>query len=62
MENNKNLVPAGYGFDWWASDLIEEIDSEESVKEFCKIMEIERKACPEGEPGNMDSKTNDSDV
>ena len=62
MENNKNLVPAGYGFDWWASDLIEEIDSEELVEEFCKIMEIERKDCPEGVPGNMDSKTNDSDV
>ena len=24
MENNKNLVPAGYSMDWWASDLIED--------------------------------------
>ena len=24
MENNKNLVPAGYCLDWWASDLIED--------------------------------------
>ena len=27
MENNKNLVPAGYSMDWWASDLIEELNS-----------------------------------
>ena len=34
MENNKNLVPAGYSMDWWASDLIEELCSPETVERF----------------------------
>ena len=51
MENNKTLVPAGYGFDWWASDLIEEINSKEAVTEFCDIMNIEKTDCPAGIPG-----------
>ena len=59
MENNKNLVPAGYCSDWWASDLIEEIDSQESVDEFCNIMGIDRTACPKGVPGlELDSAMN----
>ena len=28
MENNKNLVPAGYTMDWWASDLLEFITNQ----------------------------------
>ena len=28
LENNKSLVPAGYGMDRWASELIQYLDSE----------------------------------
>ena len=51
MENNKNLVPAGYSMDWWASDLIEELSSPELVAKFCSIMGLVRKDCPTGVPG-----------
>ena len=37
MENNKNLVPAGYTTDWWASDLIDALETEEDVKAFSEI-------------------------
>ena len=51
MENNQNLVPAGYSMDWWASDLIEELNSPESVDAFCLIMDLSRGDCPGGVPG-----------
>ncbi len=51
MENNKNLVPAGYCLDWWASDLIEELSSNDLVELFCEIMNISRDQCPSGVPG-----------
>ena len=59
MENNKNLVPAGYSIDWWASDLLEELSGENEIGEFCKIMNITRDSCPEGIPGTP--RSNDSD-
>ena len=37
MENNKNLVPAGYTSDWWASDLIDALETEDDVKALAKI-------------------------
>ena len=37
MENNKNLVPAAYSHDWWAADLIDALDSEQAVDEFCRF-------------------------
>ena len=37
MENNKNLVPAGYTTDWWASDLIDALETEDDVKAFSEI-------------------------
>jgi len=52
MENNKNLVPAAYSHDWWAADLIDALDSEQAVEEFCRIMGVERKSMPEGVPGS----------
>jgi hypothetical protein len=51
MENNKALVPAGYCVDWWASDLIEEIDCEDSLKEFCQLMDLAPESYPNGIPG-----------
>ena len=51
MENNKNLVPAGYCDDWWASDLLEELCDEATVLEILNTMNIERKDAPKGVPG-----------
>ena len=52
MENNKNLVPAAYAHDWWAADLIDALDSEQAVEDFCRMMARERKSMPEGVPGS----------
>ncbi|NCG00296.1 MAG: hypothetical protein GWP25_00700 [Euryarchaeota archaeon] len=51
MENNKKLVPAGYSNDWWASDLLEELNSEDAVAEFASIIEQPRTSFPNGIPG-----------
>ena len=51
MENNKNLVPAAYSHDWWAADLIDALDSEQAVDEFCRFIGSIRKDLPEGTPG-----------
>ena len=62
MENNKNLVPAGYSHDWWAADLIDALDSEQAVEDFCRIMLLDRKSMPEGVPGSPINQTTDMDV
>ena len=51
MENNKNLVPAGYCDDWWASDLLEELPDEDEVKRLLALMNVTRGAAPKGAPG-----------
>ena len=51
MENNKNLVPAAYSHDWWAADLIDALDSEQAVDEFCRFIGSTRKDLPDGTPG-----------
>ncbi len=56
MENNKNLVPAGYSIDWWASDLIEELCSEDLINDFVDIMDLEMETLPNGTPGAVLSK------
>ena len=53
MENNKNLVPAGYTTDWWASDLIDALQTEEDVKEFASICK-DLGPHPDGVPGASD--------
>ena len=50
MENNKNLVPAGYTTDWWASDLIDALRTQEDVEAFVKICDC-GKDVPDGVPG-----------
>lgn len=62
MENNKNLVPAGYSHDWWAADLIDALDSEQAVEDFCRIMPLDRTSMPEGVPGSPINQTTDMDV
>ena len=50
MENNKNLVPAGYSCDWWASDLIDALGTQDDVEAFatiCKGLDPH----PDGVPG-----------
>ncbi|HIL65298.1 MAG TPA: hypothetical protein EYG33_03935, partial [Candidatus Poseidoniales archaeon] len=51
MENNKNLVPAGYAQDWWAADLLDALDSVGAVNEFCQLSGIAQTELPEGVPG-----------
>ena len=51
LENNKNLVPAAYSHDWWAADLIDALDSEQAVEEFCRIIGKIRNEMPNGVPG-----------
>ena len=41
MENNKNLVPASYCTDWWASELVEAIEAGSSVEELCEMLGID---------------------
>ena len=50
LENNKSLVPAGYGMDRWASELIKNLDTETKLNIFSNIMCISRTDLPEGMP------------
>ena len=61
MENNKNLVPAAYSHDWWAADLIDALDSDQAVDEFCRIIGTDRKDMPEGTPGLPINQSTDLD-
>ena len=49
-ENNKPLVPSGYVSDWFASDLLEALDSEEKVATFAEILGVSRRRLPDGLP------------
>ena len=49
-ENNKPLVPSGYVSDWFASDLLEALDSEEKVEKFAGILGASRRRLPAGIP------------
>ncbi len=50
LENNKALVPSGYGMDRWASELIQYLDSETKLNVFTNIIGISRTDLPEGIP------------
>ncbi len=41
MENNKELIPSAYCRDWWASELLEAIQSGEDQKEMAKILGLD---------------------
>ena len=62
MENNKNLVPAGYCDDWWASDLLEELGTEEEVMNALRMLNLEREDAPPGAPGIHPEDAQDPDV
>lgn len=62
MENNKNLVPAGYCTDWWASDLIEGLTHSDDVETFVSILGGNRSDWPEGCPGIHPSEAEDGDA
>ena len=51
MENNKNLVPAGYGMDWWASDMIEALSTKQELQAFLDIVQGTTSEWPDGLPG-----------
>ena len=62
MENNKNLVPAGYCDDWWASDLIEELPTEGEVVNLLTMLDLSRSDAPEGVPGIHPEDAEDPDA
>ena len=62
MENNKHLVPAGYTNDWWASDLLEELNSEEALSDFSEILGKPRSSFPDGIPGMHPEDAEDPDL
>ena len=47
----QNLVPAGYCNDWWASDLLEMLNSDSTVEEFAELSGLSVDDLPEGLPG-----------
>ena len=46
MENNKNLVPAGYTMDWWASDLLEFISNQDEADELAGLLGVNSNDLP----------------
>ena len=56
-ENNKPLVPSGYVSDWFASDLLESLDSEEKVEIFAEILGVNRRRLPPGIPATGKTET-----
>ncbi len=50
LENNKSLVPSGYGMDRWTSELIRNLNTETKLTIFCNIMKQSRDEFPEGIP------------
>lgn len=50
LENNKSLVPSGYGMDRWSSELIRNLDTETKLNIFCNIMKLSRDELPKGLP------------
>ncbi len=50
LENNKSLVPSGYGMDRWSSELIKNLNTETKLVFFCNIMQLSREELPEGLP------------
>lgn len=57
VENNKDLAPAGYGSDWFASELLEILDSEEKVERFAEILSAPRRRLPPGVPATGQLET-----
>ncbi len=51
MENNKTLVPAGYTTDWWASDMLNALATEEDVADLAALLECSRSDMPDDVPG-----------
>ncbi|MGB2507502.1 MAG: DNA polymerase II large subunit, partial [Candidatus Poseidoniaceae archaeon] len=50
MENNKSLVPAGYTTDWWASDMLNALATEEDVADLASLLECSRSDMPDDVP------------
>ena len=59
MENNKRLVPAGYTMDWWASDMLDNLESEDDIHAFLDVLGENRSAWPSGAPGLPASEAED---
>ena len=62
MENNKKLVPAGYTMDWWASDMLDNLVSEDDVAHFLTTIGHERSQWPKGAPGTPPEEATDQNA
>jgi len=60
LENNKQLVPAGYTMDWWASDVLDALATPEDVATFLGLMDADSNTWPNGVPGLQPSEVEDS--
>ncbi len=60
LENNKRLVPAGYTSDWWASDVLDSLLSEDDVMSLLRLIGEERSAWPDGVPGQPPEDSEDA--
>ena len=56
LENNKQLVPSAYSSDWWASDLLDAIDTE-GRDDFAKIISAKNLTLPDSFPAGADGNT-----
>ena len=50
LENNKQLVPSGYNKDWWATDILESLQSDADIEQFLEIIQASRNEFPKENP------------
>ena len=50
LENNKQLVPSGYNKDWWATDILESLQSDADIEQFLEIVQASRNEFPKENP------------
>ncbi|MEE2759783.1 MAG: hypothetical protein VYA86_07390 [Candidatus Thermoplasmatota archaeon] len=61
-ENNKPLVPSGYVSDWFASDMLEILDTEEKVASFAELLGVNRRRLPVGIPATGMFEQSDNEL
>ena len=50
LENNKQLVPSGYNKDWWATDILESLQSDADIEQFLETIQASRNEFPKENP------------
>jgi len=54
LENNRTLVPAGYGMDWWAADVCRSVDDEARLSDLGEVLGLTLEELPAGLPCSDD--------